>query len=219
MPPDGGAPGYYGVYPAVVTNIVDDKKLGRVEVRFPWLGTDGNKDVRAWATLCSPYASKDQGFQFMPEKDSHVVVAFEAGNPRRPYVLGAAWFGQEKQPFTAEVPNNIRMLRSREDSRIEFDDTKGAAKVSVTMKSGHEVVLDSAAQEVRIKHSNKTCTIKLTAGGSVTIDAGMSVDIKAPALNVTAGTSSFSGNVECKTLIANAVIMSPVYSPGAGNFL
>lgn len=219
MPADGGAPGYYGVYPAVVTNIVDDEGLGRVEVRFPWLNRDGDEDVRAWATLCSPYASKDQGFEFVPEKDSHVVVAFEAGNPRRPYILAAAWYGRAKQPFKPQLPNNIRMLRSRADSRLEFDDTKGAAKVRITMSSGHEVVLDDAAQEVTIRHSNKTCVIQMTAAGEVKIDAGLSVDIKAPQVNVTAATSTFSGIVQCSTLMANAVIMSPVYSPGAGNFL
>lgn len=217
-PADGSAPGYYGVYPAVVTNIVDDEGLGRVEVRFPWLDRDGDKDVRAWATLCSPYASKDQGFEFVPEKDSHVVVAFEAGNPRRPYILAAAWYGQAKQPFKPETPNNIRTLRSRAGSRLEFDDTKGAAKVRVTMASGHEVVLDDAAQQVTIQHSNRSCVIRLTAT-SVTIDASSAVDITAPMVNVTAATSTFSGMVQCKTLIADAVIMSPVYSPGAGNFL
>ena len=51
-PSDGSAPGYFGLYPAFVTNLVDQKNLGRVQVRLPWLGTDGDPDVRAWATLC-----------------------------------------------------------------------------------------------------------------------------------------------------------------------
>src|SRR5207244_4315317 len=29
---------YFGVYPAIVTKIVDPDSLGRVEVQFPWLG-------------------------------------------------------------------------------------------------------------------------------------------------------------------------------------
>ena len=29
----------HGVYPAVVTDLVDPDQLGRIEVRFPWLGT------------------------------------------------------------------------------------------------------------------------------------------------------------------------------------
>src|SRR5690606_32797767 len=83
--PDGDGPRFFGLYPAIVTDVVDDAGLGRVEVRFPWLGNDGDQRVRARATLLSPYADRDQGLQFVPEKGSQVVVAFEAGDPRRPY--------------------------------------------------------------------------------------------------------------------------------------
>ncbi|MGH3511137.1 MAG: phage baseplate assembly protein V, partial [Pseudonocardiaceae bacterium] len=83
-PADGSAPGYFGVYPAFVTDIVDEEQLGRIEVRFPWLSSEGDRDVRAWATLCTPYADDNQGLAILPEVGSQVVVAFEAGNWRRP---------------------------------------------------------------------------------------------------------------------------------------
>src|SRR5690349_7564758 len=95
---DGAAPGYYGVYPAIVTDLVDDQHLGRIEVRFPSLGTDGDNDVRAWATLCTPYADDKQGIQILPEKNCQVLVAFEAGNFRRPYIVGSAWNGTTTLP-------------------------------------------------------------------------------------------------------------------------
>ena len=85
---------YFGLYPALVADIVDPEHLGRVQVRFPWLGEAG-QDVRAWATLLSPYADNDQGLLALPEVDSQVVVGFEAGNLRRPYVVGACWNGRE----------------------------------------------------------------------------------------------------------------------------
>ena len=62
-PADGAAPGYFGVYPAMVTDLVDPDSLGRIEVRFPFLGADGDRDVRAWATLCTPYADANAGLQ------------------------------------------------------------------------------------------------------------------------------------------------------------
>ena len=40
--PDGGALRYFGVYPAIVTDIVDPESLGRIEVKLPWLGEDGD---------------------------------------------------------------------------------------------------------------------------------------------------------------------------------
>lgn len=124
---DGQGPRFFGVYPALVTRITEDPlRLGRVEVRFPGLGDDGERDVRAWATLCSPYADDKQGLQIMPEVDSQVVVAFEAGDFRRPYIVGAAWNGKAAQPHAPERSNNLRLLRSRADSRLEFDDSSGS---------------------------------------------------------------------------------------------
>ena len=122
-PVDGSAPGYF-VYPAIVTDIVDPETLGRVEVRLPWLGQDGDRDVRAWATLCSPYADGDQGLLALPEVGSQVVVAFEAGNLRRPYVIGATWNGQEALPHR-RAGQQHPAAPDREDSRLEFDDTQG----------------------------------------------------------------------------------------------
>ncbi len=215
-PADGSAPAHFGVYPAIVTDLFDPQRLGRIEVRFPWLGTNGDRDVRAWATLCTPYADEDQGLEILPEVDSQVVVAFEAGNLRRPYIVGATWNGRARLPHQAERANNLRLLRSRSDSRLEFDDDQAGAKVRITMRSGHKIVLDDAAQDVTIQHANG-CTLKMTQAGAVQITALSSVDVKAPMVNVDAAVSSFSGLVKCQTLIADAMVMSPAYTPGAGN--
>ena len=214
-PADGNAPGYFGVYPAIVTDLVDPDSLGRVQVRFPWLGKDGDDAVRAWATLCSPYADDQQGLLVLPEVGSQVVVAFEAGNLRRPYLLGATWNGRETLPHLPEQANDIRLFRSRADSRLEFDDSAGGAKVSITMASGHQVVLDDAAQTVTVQHSGG-CTVRLTMT-AVEIQANVEVDVTAPMVKVDAPISTFSGVVKVGTLIAEQMVMSPAYTPGAGN--
>ena len=81
---DGGGPRYFGLYPAIVTDLIDPERLGRIEVLLPWLGEGQGNEVRAWATLLTPYAGDNQGFEFLPEKETQVVIGFEAGNPRRP---------------------------------------------------------------------------------------------------------------------------------------
>lgn len=215
---DGGQQPYYGVYPAIVTDLVDNDKLGRIEVKFPWLGTTGENDVRAWATLLSSYADKDQGFQVLPEVDSQVVVAFEAGNLRRPYIVGACWNGVESLPNTAEKANNIRVIKTRSKSVLEFDDTKGAAKISLKMHSGHKLILDDSAQTVTLSHSNGH-VITFTAAGVVEIKGNLSVDIKAPILNVKAPVANFDGIINCKTMVASVLVTSPTYTPGVGNLL
>jgi uncharacterized protein involved in type VI secretion and phage assembly len=206
------------VYPAIVTDLVDTEGLGRVEVRFPFLGTDGDSAVRAWATLCSPYADDEQGLAIVPEKDSQVVVAFEAGNLRRPYVIGSAWHGSATLPLEVAAANNIRVLQSREKSRIELDDTKGKPKVTISTASGHTVVLDDGAAEVTIKHA-KGCVVRLTST-AVDVTANASVTVDAPMVTVKSPTATFTGNIMCQqSVIAGSFVMSPGYTPGVGNLL
>ncbi len=215
--PDGDAPRHFGLYPAIVTDIVDPDHLGRIQVKLPWLGKDaGGEDVRAWATLLTPYADDQQGIEILPAVDTQVVVAFEHGLPWRPYIVGACWNGKEKLPQAPERSNDKRVWRSRAGSVLEFDDTKGAAKVTIRMESGHTVLLDDAARQVRIRHANGS-VITLTGGGQITIRANSTVDITANTLNVHCPTANFDGIVNCKSVVAQSSVASPSYTPGAGN--
>jgi uncharacterized protein involved in type VI secretion and phage assembly len=212
--PDGDAPRYFGVYPAIVTRIMDNESLGRIEVKFPWLGDDGAA-VRMWATLLTPYGDDDQGFEILPAVDSQVVVAFEAGDLRRAYILGACWNGREQLPQTPEQANNKRLIKTRSGSLLEFDDTTGAEKVTISMQKGHTLVLDEGAQEVKLVHANG-CTIKLNVAGQVSITANSTVEINASAVNVHSPAAIFDGVIQCTSLIADAVVSS-AYTPGVGN--
>jgi len=213
--PDGGGAGYFGVYPAIVTNIVKEgQHLGRIEVRFPFLGEAG-KNVRALATLCTPYADDGQGFQMIPEEKSQVVVAFEAGDLRRPYILGACWNGQASQPDAPVKANNKRLIKTRAGSLLEFDDTKGAAKVTLSMQSGHKVVMDDAANTVTVAHKNGS-TLQFQASGDVSLTAVGRFVVTASAVQVNAPSTTHAGNVSCLAHTATSV-SSPLYSQGAGN--
>lgn len=214
--PDGDAPRHFGLYPAIVTDVVDPKDLGRIQVKFPWLGKDG-EDVRSWATLLTPYADDDQGFFVLPAVDTQVVVGFEAGDLRRPYIVGSCWNGREKLPERPAAPNNKRLIKTRSGSLLEFDDTDGAAKVTVSMKSGHKVVLDDAAQEVTVAHAGGSQVV-MNAGGQVQVTATATVEVNASSLNVHAATAVFDGNIVAQGSITTSVgINSPSYTPGAGN--
>lgn len=214
--PDGQARRYFGVHPAIVTNIVDPDSLGRIQVKLPWLGNKGDGDVRMWATLCTPYADNNQGLQVLPEVDTQVVVAFEGGNLRRPYIVGSTWNGVESQPDSPAAPNNKRLFKSRAGSLLEFDDAQGASKVTVSMQSGHKVVLDDAAQQVTVTHSNG-CTITMNIAGQIQIQANSTVEVTAPALNVHSAVSTFDGIINCTSVVCSTGVISPSYTPGAGN--
>jgi uncharacterized protein involved in type VI secretion and phage assembly len=213
--PDGSGPMYFGLYPAIVTDIVDPDRLGRIQVKFPSLGT-GGEEVRAWATLITPYADDNQGFEFLPAVDTQVVVAFEAGNPRRPYIIGSCWNGKESLPEAPFAENNKRLIKTRSGSLLEFDDTNGAAKITISMSSGHQLEFDDGAQEISLRHANG-CVIIFNAGGQIEIQANATVEITASAVNVHAATATFDGMVNCTTLNASVGVVSPSYTPGAGN--
>ncbi len=213
---DGQRPNYFGLYPALVSDLVDPDNLGRIEVEFPWLSMDDENEVRAWATLLSAYADENQGFQCLPEKGSQVVVGFEAGDPRRPYIVGSCWNGLEPLPTQATKANNLRVLKTRAESLLEFDDTDGAPKITLSTSAGHKLVLDEGGGEIQLTHSNG-CTIKLLQSGAIEIQANSSVDVTASVLNVKAPTANFDGVVNCTTLVAKSAVSSPSYTTGAGN--
>jgi len=213
--PDGDATRYFGVYPAIVTNIVDNDSLGRIQVKFPFLGADGDS-VRAWATLLTPYADDDQGYEMLPAVDTQVVVGFEAGDLRRPYILGSCWNGKESLPEAPEAANNKRLIKTRSGSLLEFDDTDGAAKITLSTSSGHKLLLDDGGTQVVLTHANGS-VITFNAGGQIEIQANATVEVTASAMNVHAATATFDGMVNCTTLNASVGVISPSYTPGAGN--
>lgn len=213
--PDGQGARWFGLYPALVVDLVDPDGKGRIKVKFPSFGAAG-ESVTAWATLITPYADADQGLEILPEVDSQVVVAFEAGDPMRPYIVGACWNGQASLPETAQAANNLRTLKTRSGSLLQFDDTEGAAKVTLSMASGHKLVLDDAAQELTVEHSNG-CKIVMNIAGQVSITANATVEVTASAVNIHASAVVCDGTVQCTTLIASVGVVSPSYTPGAGN--
>jgi uncharacterized protein involved in type VI secretion and phage assembly len=214
-PPNWTGSSFFGLYPALVTDIVDGERLSRVQVSFPWLGEDGS-DVRAWATLLTPYADDNQGFVALPEVGTQVVVGFEAGDLHRPYIVGSCWNGREMMPVTPTRPNDKRLIRTREGSLLEFDDTTGAPKVTLSTRSGHKVVLDEGTRQLSVTHQDGS-SVTFTAAGQVQVRANSTVDITASAVNVHAPTAIFDGMVTCTNLVASVGVVSPSYTPGAGN--
>ena len=206
----------FGVRRATVTDIVDPEDRGRVPVRLAAHAGGAGSDPVLWATLCTPYAGEGQGLVVIPEVGTEVVVAFEAGDADRAYVVGSIWTGPPPLPDAPDTRNDIRLLRTRSDSRLEFDDAADGPKISLTTHSGHRVVLDAAASEVTITHSGGS-SITLAASGAVEITATSVVNVEAPSVTVDAPIATFSGVLSCQTLIAREGVVSPSYTPGVGN--
>lgn len=214
---------WYGLFPATVEHLEGDpEKRQRIQVSLDWLPrSDGAGPVTAWATVISPYAGADQGLRILPEVGSTVVVGFQAGYPDRPYVLGGTWNGAASMPDEPTDANDLRVLRTRSGTRLEFDDTPGAVAVrlSVAGPDGpmHRLTLDDAAGTITIE-SASGATVMLDANGGVSVNSNATVDITASMVTVNADMSTFTGTVTCDTLIATGGgVVSPSYTPGVGN--
>jgi len=112
---------YLGVYPALVVGIEDPDQLGRVQVSLPALG-EGTQPV--WARIATLMAGSQRGAWFIPEVDDEVLVAFEGGDPRHPYMLGALWNAENPPPEQMDSGghNPVKSIHSRDGILISMYD-------------------------------------------------------------------------------------------------
>jgi uncharacterized protein involved in type VI secretion and phage assembly len=214
---------FYGVYPARVTDIVDPDQQGRVKVRLPGVPDTGDSNYEAWARLATMMAGNNRGTFFIPDVDDEVLVAFEGGNARRPYVVGALWNGQDSPPEQMDSAGNnyLKTILSRQGVRVTLDDTDGATKLRLETPMGQSIVLSDADISIVAQDATGN-SIKLAPEG-ITITAVAEVKIQASTAEIDAGMltvdvpfSQFNGVVQCDVLISDAVVGTS-YTPGVGN--
>lgn len=221
--PHGFGGCFYGVYPALVTDNVDPDGQGRIRIKLPWSPDAQSNEYEAWARLATMMAGNDRGSWFIPDANDEVLVVFNAGDPRHPYVIGGLWNGQDAPHETMDSggENNIKSLRSRNGVIVSFDDSSGQEQLKLETPGGQKVLLKDGPGAVEIEDSNgnsaklETSGITINASAKVTIN-GSVVEVSAGAVTVNAGMSRFSGVVQADTVISNSVI-SASYTPGAGN--
>lgn len=207
---------FYGVYPALVTDIADPDQQGKVRVRLPWSPDTGSSSYETWARLATTMAGDNRGTWFLPERNDEVLIAFEGGNPRRPYVLGGLWNGKDAPPeqMDGSGANNLKTILSRQGVRITLDDTEDAVKLRLETPGGQSIVLSDADNSIVAEDSNGN-TIKMAAQG-ITLTVSGTLEIDASMVTVNSGMSQFSGVVQSSTSLTNSVV-SASYTPGAGN--
>jgi uncharacterized protein involved in type VI secretion and phage assembly len=213
----------HGVYPALVRDVQDPDQQGRVKIELPFVNGDDAQAAQAWARLSTCMAGDNRGTWMIPEPGDEVLVAFHAGDPRRPVVIGALWNGVDTTPESMDSNNNIRSFTSRSGHKLTFDDTDGAEKVEAKTQGGHVLTLDDASGgTVTLQHSNGA-NVVIDSSGNVTITANANCNVNASEVTITASMvtvnaamSQFSGVVQADTVITNSVVSS-AYTPGAGN--
>ena len=221
--PSGLGGRWYGAFPALVTDIVDPEGLGRVKIALPWSPDTAGARYETWARLATFMAGNNRGSWFIPDVDDEVLIVFEGGDPRRPYVIGSLWNGKDKPPESMDGAgkNFKKVLRSRNGVKLTMDDTDGREQFILETPGGQKLTLKDGPGTVEVVDSNgnsikmEPSGITITAAAKVTINASQ-VAVSAGMVTVDAAMSKFSGVVQCDTMISNSVI-SASYTPGAGN--
>jgi phage protein D/phage baseplate assembly protein gpV len=183
-----------GVVTAQVTNVADSTGRGRVKLAFPWMSDTYESD---WVRVVQAGAGKKRGFIVLPEVNDEVLVVFEHGDVRRPYVLGGL-YNAEDVPGLDDVVEREK----GEVVRRGFVSRKAHSIVFLDGDDEEGVTLATGDDGFRITLDQTGTTIKIESKGEVTIEASRDVSIRGRKLTLAAeaGVSidAGSGNVTVK---------------------
>jgi uncharacterized protein involved in type VI secretion and phage assembly len=212
---------------ATVVNVQDPENRNRVQVRV--YNADGvtDQDGPIWARVAVPFAGGNRGAFFIPDVGDEVVVAFLGGDPRGAIVIGSLWNGQDAPPetiggsgqsvdrwtITGKAGTRIAIVEQPASSATITFSTPGGLTGTLTDQDGSIEFSNTEQTSVRIDSSGVTVNAPT---GQVQVTAASELTITAPSVTVNSAMSTFSGMVQCQTLIATTVD-SATYTPGAGN--
>ena len=155
-----------GVVPGIVTNAKDPENLGRVKLKLPSFSDTYETD---WVRTAQMWAGNNYGSLVAPEVGDEVLVAFELGDIRRPYVIGGLYNGKDK-PLPGELPLvddgsgkiQKRMLASRTGHVLVFAEKPG---------QNDGILLATSDAKHILKLSKNARTVTLSSDGSIVIEA------------------------------------------------
>jgi uncharacterized protein involved in type VI secretion and phage assembly len=164
-----------GVVVGLVTSVDDPEQQGRIKVHFPWLDEGHETD---WIRIATLMAGNDRGSFFMPEVDDEVLVAFEHGEARFPYVIGFLWNGRDAPPG-AHVRD--RIFKSKNGHQIRFlDSTPGSGdQGGIILEDAHENRITLTNGQIKVQ----SVGVLVLEGASVIIRVGGVPRVVAPTGN------------------------------------
>jgi uncharacterized protein involved in type VI secretion and phage assembly len=171
----------FSIVRATVTNNQDPEKLGRVKVKYPFLGSKAKNNESDWCRVVRPVAHAGAGDWALPDVNDEVLIAFENGDLGRPIVIGSL-YSEAIPPFktglagdhNADGKNTLRGLKTRSGHTLIFDDSEGKETVLLKDSNGHVLKMDkkgvslktAAGDEIQIE-DQKSITLKTSKGHSL----------------------------------------------------
>ncbi|MFB0631966.1 VgrG-related protein [Streptomyces sp. AB3(2024)] len=176
-----------GVANAIVTDVQDPLKQGRVKLQFPWLD---NTYVSDWARSVQS-GGVGGGGVFPMDVGDEVLVAFDRGALDHPFVIGGLYNGRDLPTRVDDVPLHDGLKRKA--ARHTLSDRQGNRVDLLSQRTGRRkqgVRIASGDDRLTINLDRTETEITVDSKGSVTIKGGRSVSIEAGTdLTLSAGRS------------------------------
>ena len=176
----------YGVMIGTVKDNMDMTGLGRVQVSLPAV-----PELEPWARVAAPFAGSDYGHYSLPQAGDEVLVAFERGDPRHPYIVGSLWSMDSRPP--ANLPTDAtdkRITKTPKGHVIELDDL--LQSITITTSTGQEIKLSPSSIEISAGHGAAKVTIG--TAGKISLQGTTEISLSAPKISIDAtGELSLSG--------------------------
>lgn len=185
--PRGGSDGgTFGVAVAQVIDNIDSLSLGRVQLSLPWL-----PDFEPWARVAVLSAGSGRGTWFIPQVGDEVLVAFEHGDVRQPYVLGSLWNGSDSPP--ADSPTDSvarRIIKTPAGHEIELDDVKQ----SITITSSSKQSVTITPEKIELSAGDGAAKLTLETSGTITLKAAVKLELQAADVKISGTNVEVSGD-------------------------
>jgi phage protein D/phage baseplate assembly protein gpV len=202
---NGAPPPYPGVVSAQVTDVNDPDSLGRVKVKFPWLS---DTYVSDWARTVHPGAGSNRGAVVLPEVNDEVLVAFEQGDVRRPYVVGGLYNGVDKPKLgnglidgSTGAVKRRGFVSKKGHLLVFFDDDADSGVALLTGDGKLKVSLNDSKTTVHVSSDGKVVIegsqdVEISAGASMHLEAKAALELKGKTVSISAdGTVDVSGKM------------------------
>jgi phage baseplate assembly protein V len=184
---------YYGVYEALVSDVNDPAKEGRVKIKIPWFDPELETE---WCRVRQFYAGNGYGAFYVPERGDEVLIAFIKGSMSEPVILGGLYNGSDKPPSHRDDQTDQKMLRTKAGHEFLLDDSPGKERVRITTKGGHEFDLSDADKKVTVTTTGGNSVTLEDAGGKITVETsgGQSITMTPGTITLSAASIVLSGS-------------------------
>jgi uncharacterized protein involved in type VI secretion and phage assembly len=142
----------------LVIGLVTKVDVGKIKVNFPWLDENHESD---WVRIATAMSGDKRGSFFMPEIKDEVLIGFDKGDTRTPYVVGFLWNGVDAPPgqdvrdrrITSKNGHSIRFLDSTPSGgslgALVIEDAHGN---TITMSNGKITIRSQGVLELTSPH-------------------------------------------------------------------